>query len=303
MPYVFLQTFSASQFSFHSLTTCTPPSSYIDKHKRDEMTNTRMLPIKVPDKDSPRFLDLPAELRLEIYSYVFEERVVYCHIPPPKEGPTVACKSTASTDCALSVAILQTCSEAYTEAKPILIAHTTFTCYHFIEYEYPNDAGPDHRTMVLDWKRFGKTTYHVLPALDDMRKFECCCRISPVNLLSPRAGSWSSPESGNLRAILKSALSLLKHNIASKDLKIHVVCRQHEAVKWYGHFFVLDSGLLKIVVEELSGVKVLFIEDQDAISRESEVTDEPSTDLSLSLTRQINSKNVHSYCPGSTDRP
>lgn len=244
------------------------------------MTNTRMSPIKVPDKDPPRFLDLPAELRLEIYSYVFEERLVCCHIPPPNEGPAVACKSIASTDCALSVAILQTCSEVHTEAKPILIAHTTFTCYHFIEYEYPDDSRPDHRTMVLDWKRFGKTTDHVLPALDDMRKFEYCCRINPVNLLSPRAGPWSSPESGNLRAVLKSALSLFKH-----------------------HFFVLDSGLLKIVVEELSGVKVPFIEDQDAISRESEVTDEPSTDLSLSPARQINGKNVHSYCPGSTDRP
>lgn len=181
----------------------------------------------VGEKTGLGFLDLPPEIRFEVYAHLFEDAKLTCDTPHatwPSCGHSVC-------SCLFPRHIANTCRQLRQESLPILMAATTVeVAGSFDKVVTMPDCylGAINRAIVLDAKVFSLRPFQLemLPALRilELRNITIWCKFyDEVFLESPHADDvMISMAYFNLRRIGKSLQELC---IARRPFKLHLCCQ------------------------------------------------------------------------------
>ncbi|KAK5939419.1 hypothetical protein PMZ80_008723 [Knufia obscura] len=188
---------------------------------------TEMATTLVGGKTGLGFLDLPTEIRVEVYSHLFEAAKLSCDTPHstwPSCGYSVC-------SCLFPRHITNTCRQLRQESLPILMAATTVEVAGSLDkiVSMPECyLGAINRAVVLDAKLFSLRPFQLerLPALKvlELRNITIWCKFyDEVFLESPQADeAMIGMAYFNLSRIGKS-LQELCH--APRPFKLHLCCQ------------------------------------------------------------------------------
>jgi len=181
----------------------------------------------VGEKTSLGFLDLPPEIRFEVYAHLFEDAKLTCDTPHatwPSCGRSVC-------SCLFPRHIASTCRQLRQESLPILLAATTVEVAGSFDkvVTMPNCyLGAINRAIVLDAKVFSLRPFQLemLPALRilELRNITIWCKFyDEVFLESPHADeAMIGMAYFNLTRIGKSLQELCN---ARRPFKLHLCCQ------------------------------------------------------------------------------
>lgn len=173
------------------------------------------------------FLDLPVEIRLEVYLHLFEAAKLACDTPHaswPSCGFSIC-------SCLFPRQITSTCRQLREESLPILMAVTTVEVAGSFDKVVAMPKiylGAINRAVVLDAKLFSLRPFQLerLPALRilELRNITIWCKFyDEVFLESPQADdAMISMAYFNLARIGKSLQELC---ISSRPFRLHICCQ------------------------------------------------------------------------------
>lgn len=168
-----------------------------------------------------RFLDLPAEIRLAIYSHLFEAAKLSCGTP---HVSWPACDF-AICSCLFPYHIVRTCRQLRDETLPLLMAATTVEVAGSLEkvVNMPEFyVGSISKAVVLDAKQFSLRPFQLekLPALRilELRNITVWCMFyDEVFLQSPQAD--------------EAMYDMTMFNVKRMSATLHDLCRSSRSFK------------------------------------------------------------------------
>ena len=173
------------------------------------------------------FLDLPTEIRLEVYSHLFEAAKLSCgtpHISWP------ACNY-AICSCLFPRQITSTCRQLRDEALPLLMSSTTVEVAGSFEKVITmpqNYLESINKAVVLDAKLFSRQPFELgrMPALQvlEIRNIDVWCKFYDEVYLESEAADEAMHDMA-LFNVKRLGATLLELCRISRPFKVHLCCQ------------------------------------------------------------------------------
>lgn len=181
-------------------------------------------------QDAPKvlgFLDLPLEVRLEVYSHLFEAAKLSCDTPHttwPTCGHSIC-------SCLFPHHIVSTCRQLRDETLPLLMASTVVEVagsFDKITRMPDHYLGAMNRAVVLDAKLFSTRPFQLekLPELKvlELRNITVWCKFYDEYFLnSPQADAAMYDMA--LFNLKRTGFSLIELCMTPRSFKIHLCCQ------------------------------------------------------------------------------